>query len=80
MTNDFRLDFDIVVINTIREAWLLSKFFRKVIKYRFHRGYYEISFDKQEIMKTTHFWDKNTYWRDKAIYHYRVMDYIQNNN
>lgn len=79
MTNDFRLDFDIVVIETIKEAWLLSRFFRKTfnVKYQFHRGYYEISFDKQEIMKTTHFWNKNTYWREKHIKTYTVRKYVE---
>ena len=79
MTNDFNLDFNIVVINTIKEAWLLSRFFRKTfnVKNRFHRGYYEISFDKQEIMKTTHFWNKNTYWRNKRVNIYAARKYIE---
>ena len=78
MTSDFKLDFDIVVINTIREAWLLSRFFRKAfeVKYLFHKGYYEISFDKQEIMKTTHFWNKNMYWRDKHINTYSTRKHL----
>ena len=80
MVRDFELDFDIVVINKFREALPLMRFFKKTfnIKYRFYKGYYAISFDKHTIEKTTHFWDKNTYWKNKHINIYQVAEYIEN--
>ena len=80
MVSDFELDFDIVVINKFKEALLFTRFFKKAFnnKYRFHKGYYAISFDKHMIEKTTHFWDKSTYWRNKNIKTCRVANYIEN--
>ena len=72
------VSFDSVVINKIREAIHLSRFFKKRfnIKYRFYKGYYKISFDKTDIIKTTFFWDKNTEWRHHHIKTYKANDYI----
>lgn len=79
MVRDFELDFDIVVINKFREALSLMRFFKKTfnIKYRFYKGYYAISFEKQKIEKTTHFWDKSTWWRNKRVNTYQVANYIE---
>ena len=79
MVRDFELDFDIVAINKFKEAMLLRRFFKKIfkIKYRFHKGYYAISFDKQTIEETTHFWDKSTWWENKHICSYRAAEYIE---
>ncbi len=79
MTNDFVIDFDIVVINSLKEAFQFSGFFKKSfdVKYRFHKGYYAISFDKQIVEKITHFWDKNTYWRNKRVNTYTANEYIE---
>ena len=78
MKKYYKTDFDIVVIKSFKDARSLSQFFKEnfKIKQRFSKGYYKISFDYKDIIRTTYFWDKWEYKNSFWINTYSVNQFI----